>query len=371
MRVLYLSNAAQIGGANRALLTLAQGLRAQGVVPHVIVPSDGPMVSACADAGLICDIVPYRQPGWRQPIATWRAMRAWRAVFARVRPDLIHANDFHNARAVMIAAGRRVPVVCHIRFHQKEAYLRWVFRGLPKPVAFVHNSQATRAVVEPVLREACPVAEQVVIYNGVPLDRFVPAAIREKTGPARIGIVGNLIPIKGHEEFLLMARQLTDQAFDGEYWIVGEDIHGTGYRERLTARARARGIDARVRFLGHRSDVPDLLRQLDVLVCASHVEPFGINVIEGMACELPVVGTRVGGIPEIIEEGVTGSLVPPADAARLAEAVAALLRDPARRRQMGEAGRRRVQRLFSVETYTAEVLALYRRVLSRHGQPAS
>jgi glycosyltransferase involved in cell wall biosynthesis len=365
MRVLYLSNAAQIGGANRALLTLWAGLGAHGVSPAAACPADGPMVQACTAAGVPCDVLPYEQPSWREPVRTLRATRRWRSLLTRVRPDLIHANDFHNARSISLAAGvRRTPVVCHVRFHQNEAYLRWVFRGLPKPRAFIHNSHATRRLVEPALREACPRAAHVVIHNGVSLDRFRPPADSGRDGRRlRVGIVGNLIPIKGHLDFLEMARALTEDGLDLEYWIVGEDIHGTGHRHALEARVRELDLESRVVFLGHRSDIPDLLRQLDVLVCASHVEPFGINVIEGMACELPVVGTSVGGIPEIIEDGVTGWLVPPRDPARLAHAVRALIADPARRRTMGRLARERVRAHFSDEQHTAAVVNLYRTIL--------
>jgi glycosyltransferase involved in cell wall biosynthesis len=291
-------------------------------------------------------------------------MRRWLKLLARVEPDLIHANDFHNARSISLAAAyRRTPVVCHIRFHQHESYLRWVFRGLPKPAAFIHNSQATSDVVGRSLRATCRAAIQVVIHNGVATDRFVPASPpKPQIGPFRIGIVGNLIPIKGHLEFLQMARHLSDQEFDAQYWVVGEDIHGTGYRALLERRTRELQLDDRVTFFGHSSNVAELMQQLHVLVCASHVEPFGINVIEGMACELPIVGTRVGGIPEIIDDGVTGLLVSPKDAVELAKAVAALLRDPGRRRAMGQAGRQRVRTFFSMEKHTADVVRLYQRV---------
>ena len=119
-----------------------------------------------------------------------------------------------------------------------------------------------------------------------------------------------------------------------EFIFVEEDFNALRALVRRTAHEL--DLDNRVTFFGHRSDIPDLMRQLDVLVCASHVEPFGINVIEGMACELPVVGTRV------------------ARRARRATS-------PQRRRSMGRAGRERVKRLFSMERHVAEIVKLYRR----------
>jgi glycosyltransferase involved in cell wall biosynthesis len=364
MRVLYLTNAAHIGGGNRSLLSLWEGLKTHRIVPLPVCPADGPMVRTCLDAGYECQIVEYEQPSWRHPFGTLRGARQWETLLARVRPDLVHANDFHGARSIVLAAARqRTPVICHVQFHQEDPYLRWAFRGLPKPAAFICNSQATRDLVEPGLRAACPQSEIALVHNCVSIETFTPRADLLHASPRlRVGIVGNLIPIKGHHEFLTMARHLTDEALDVEYWIVGEDVQGTGHRRTLEALTHELGLGDRVRFFGHRSDVPDLMRQLDVLVCPSHVEPFGINLIEGMACAVAVVGTRVGGIPEVIEEGVTGLLVPPKAPQALAESVGWLLRNPDRRLIMGQAGRRRVLERFTVEKHTSEIVALYHRV---------
>jgi glycosyltransferase involved in cell wall biosynthesis len=373
MRVLFLTNAAHIGGGNRSLLSLWEGLKAHRIVPLMVCPTDGPMVGACRDAGYQCAVIEYGQPGWRHPLDTLRGARRWDALLTRVRPDLVHANDFYGARSVVLAAARqRTPVICHVQFHQDDAYLRWAFRALPKPAAFICNSQATRELVEPGIRAACPHSEIALVHNCVSIDTFMPLAgpFQESLRP-RVGIIGNLIPIKGHREFLTMARLLTDQGLDVEYWIAGGDIHGTGHRRALETLTHELGIGDRVRFFGHRSDVPDLMRQLDVLVCPSHVEPFGINLIEGMACAVAVVGTRVGGIPEVIEEGVTGLLVPPKAPQALAEAVGRLLRNPDLRRTMGQAGRQRVLARFTVQKHTAEVVEVYRRVAGHRSQLAT
>jgi glycosyltransferase involved in cell wall biosynthesis len=332
-----------------------------------VCSADGPMVHACRDAGYNCEVTEYGQPSWRRPLQALRGARHWQSLLSRVRPDLVHANDFHGARSIALAAARlRTPVICHVQFHQDDAYLRWAFRALPKPAAFICNSQATRDLVEPGLRAACPNSEIALVHNCVAVEKFTPLAnpLQEPHRP-RVGIVGNLIPLKGHQEFLAMARQLTDEAVDVEYWIVGGDVHGTGYRLTLEARTHELRLSDRVRFFGHRSDVPDLMRQLDVLVCPSHVEPFGINLIEGMACAVAVVGTRVGGIPEVIDEGITGLLVPPKAPHDLAAAVGSLLRNPDRRRAMGQAGRRRVLERFTVEKHTSAIVALYHRTANK------
>jgi glycosyltransferase involved in cell wall biosynthesis len=179
-----------------------------------------------------------------------------------------------------------------------------------------------------------------------------------------VGIVGNLIPIKGHEDFLHMAALLTQRAIEAEYWIIGADVHQTGWRVHLQETSARLGLQEHVRFLGFRSNVADLLNDLDVLIVASHVEPFGIVAAEGMACELPVVGTDVGGIPEVIVNGVTGFLVPPRSPTGLAEKVQLLLDDAELRRSMGVKGRERAESLFSSEKHAKSIVELYADVLA-------
>lgn len=365
MRVLYITNAAQIGGANRSLQTLWEGLHNYEIEPYAVCPEDGPMVSLCREARVPVTILPYLQPSWRHPYQTFQGYQQWRHVCSQVRPTLIHANDFSNARSVILAAkSLHLPVVCHIRFHAAPEYLRWVFRGLPKPSAFIHNSEATRQLCGPILSEVCPRAQQSVIHNCVSLGRFTPPDTEVPVSrPLRVGIVANLIPLKGHMDFLEMACLLSKREIKAEYWIIGEDIHQSGYRQQLEQRQRELGLKDVVKFLGHRLDIPDLLQQMDVLVCASHVEPFGICSIEGMACALPVVGTRVGGIPEVIDDGVTGYLVAPHTPHELAEKVEGLLMDPSLRKRMGQAGRMRVEHLFSYQAHTSKIVNLYYKVL--------
>jgi glycosyltransferase involved in cell wall biosynthesis len=144
---------------------------------------------------------------------------------------------------------------------------------------------------------------------------------------------------------------------------VGDDIHRTGYRIELERQSSEFGLDRQVKFLGHRSDVPELLQQLDMVVCSSHQEPFGICLIEAMATGLPVVGTSVGGIPEVIADGVCGYIVPPRSSADLASAVKRLVLDAALRDSMGRAGRERVLSLFSPAMQAQKVTAIYESLL--------
>jgi glycosyltransferase involved in cell wall biosynthesis len=137
-----------------------------------------------------------------------------------------------------------------------------------------------------------------------------------------------------------------------------------GYADRLMRRAVDLGLGGRVHFLGNRDDVPEILAALDVLVhVPSAPEPFGRVVAEAMAVGKPVIAARAGGLPEIVEDEVTGLLVPPGDVAATAAALTRLLRDPALRARLGAAGRRQAEQRFDPGMHAERVMAAYREVL--------
>jgi len=117
MRVLYLPNSPEIGGANRYLLTLWAHVQQYGIEPFAACPGPGPMADACRDSGIPFAIVEPAQPEWDRPLESWRGYRRWRSLVGEVRPDVVHANDFWNARSIGPALTlSTVPLVCHVHF---------------------------------------------------------------------------------------------------------------------------------------------------------------------------------------------------------------------------------------------------------------
>jgi glycosyltransferase involved in cell wall biosynthesis len=171
--------------------------------------------------------------------------------------------------------------------------------------------------------------------------------------------VGRLAPQKDHPTLLAAMQDLPD---DVVLLVVGGDPFGRG-RERLVAQAEELEIDHRTYFLGIRDDVPDLLAASDLFVLPSLWEGLGLVFLEAMAVGLPVVATRISAVPEVVEDGKTGWLVPAGDPASLVAAVTAALADPAERRRRGEAGRVRLEKRFGLERMLVETLAVYDEVL--------
>jgi glycosyltransferase involved in cell wall biosynthesis len=173
-----------------------------------------------------------------------------------------------------------------------------------------------------------------------------------------VGVVGRLEAQKGHT-YLLDAWPDVRRDFPGARLLVVGD---GALRAELEARALGPGLHGSVTFTGFRADVPRVLAALDVLVLPSLYEGMPLTVIEASAMGLPVVATAVDGTPEVVRDGETGRLVPPARPAALADALRALLADPARARAMGRAGRAHVLARFDLDTQVEATARVYRRV---------
>jgi glycosyltransferase involved in cell wall biosynthesis len=221
-------------------------------------------------------------------------------------------------------------------------------------------------VRDALLQSGVPAARIEVIPSGIdlaPFDApFDRAAARSALGLAPDDVlaiqVAALAPHKSQTTLLRAAALLRGRAPRLRVWIAGEGA----LRAALVAEHKALELDDRVRFLGFRDDVVTLLRASDVFVLSSYLEGMGTSILDAMAAGLPVVATRVGGIPEVVTDGETGLLVPPRDPAALAEALARLADDAALRASWGARGRQ-AARAFGADRTAALTRALYRRLL--------
>jgi len=353
---------AKLGGGGKSLLSLLADLPAQGWDAHVVVPGEGQFTDALVDMGIPHTVFPFRHLDWREPWTAVKTTLAWRRIMKTVAPALIHANGFELSRSFALAAGSLgIPYITHVRFPVQPEGARWTLRGLPKPAAFIFNSQAMMDRLWPFIAPVSPGSLAHVVHNAVDLENFSPAPWPE-VSPLRVGIVANFAPFKRHEDFLRMAGEMLRTRQDLEFWVVGDDTEGTGRRAVLEGLAAELGIAGQVRFLGHRADIPDILRQLNLLAVPSQFEPFGRVVIEAMACGRPVVGSRDGGIPEIIDHGETGYLEAVGDYAAFARAALGLLEDRALWETMSRRGREAVVARFSLAAHAARITEIYRNV---------
>lgn len=355
---------AKLGGGGKSLLSLLAHLPEFGWNAHVVVPGEGQFTDALADMGIAHTIYPFTPIEAHNPLGSWRTLRSWRRLIGSVRPQLIHANGFEISRSFSLAArSLGVPYITHVRFPVEPEGARWVLRGLPKPAAFIFNSGAMRDRLWPFLSNIAPDSRPLVVHNAVDLKEFTPAPW-PAAPPNRIGIIANFAKFKRHEDFLGMAAEMLKERQDLAFWVVGDDTEGSGRRAVLEKMADDLGITHAVEFLGHRLDIPDLIRKLHVLVVPSDFEPFGRVVIEAMACGRPVVGSRSGGIPEIIEEGVTGRLAEVGDLKGFARAALELIDDRTRWEAMSVAAQQAATQHFSATAHVRNIVAIYEQLTS-------
>jgi len=358
-------NLAKLGGGGKSLLTLLSDLPSLGWNTHVVVPGEGQFTDELLKMGIAHTIYPFRPIEWRRPLDSLRTTLAWRELFQRVKPALIHANGFDLSRSFALAAGSLgIPYITHVRFPVESGGARWVLRGLPKPAAFIFNSHAMMDALWPFLSRLAPNSHPYVVHNAVDLTSFTPTPWPEAP-PYRIGIIANFAVFKRHEDFLRMAAEMIKTRQDLEFWIVGDDTEGTGRRILLEQLAGELGITNYTRFLGHRSDIPDIMRQLHLLVVPSQFEPFGRVVIEAMACGRPVIGSRDGGIPEIIDHGKTGCLVEVGDYTGFAHIALDLLKYKEEWETLSRNSLEAAQTRFSAQTHTKHILDIYNEILTR------
>jgi len=291
----------------------------------------------------------------------------------QVRPHIVHT---HTAKAGLLGrlAGRfaGVPVIVHT-FHGH--ILDGYFSPLKTRVVLAAERVLARftdrivSVSDAVRREL--LAKRIgrpeshtVVPLGLDLEPFLGAdgyrgILRGELGLGAgdliVGIVARLVPIKRHDVFLEAARRVAEKVANCHFLVVGNGER----RSELEDRVRQLGLGQRVRFLGWRADLPIIYGDLDVVVLSSRNEGLPVSLIEAMAAARPVVATRVGGVPDLVEDRVTGLLVPPGEPEALAEAIVALLGDSDRRRVMGEAGRKRVHPAFSAERLVQDMDRLY------------
>lgn len=218
----------------------------------------------------------------------------------------------------------------------------------------IGNSQA---VLNELRAEGIPDRKLMLIHNGIDLTTFVGEMLDRKTARERLAIpadalvfscVGNLYERKGHADLLKALHYLKDQLpVNWQLLAAGRDIDGR--LATLQQMADALGLSSHVRLLGERLDVPALLSAADIHVSASWYESFPNNILEAMCAGLPTVATRVGGVPELVIDGETGTLVPTHNPRALSEALLALALHRERREAMGRAGRARAQVEFPLE----------------------
>lgn len=367
LRIMHVVPSLQVGGLENGVVNLVNRMDPERFRHDVVcIGSEGPMASRIEQAGVSVHAIGKGQ-GSDYGLALKLAQ-----VMRQCRPDVVHTRNWGAVDGILAARMAGVPIVIHGE-HGREAadpegrnrrrnvarrlLGRWVDRFV------VVSGDLARWLAE---ETGVPAGKVVRIMNGVDTERFRPfadkSAARAALGLPRdsfvIGSVGRLDPVK---DYGTLIRAFAAVRGGGSVLLIAGSGPCRDDLERLAARL---GADASVIFPGERDDVPAVLGAMDVFVLPSIAEGMSNTILEAMASGLPVVATRVGGNPELVEDGITGTLFEPGDMEDLARLLNLYERNPALRRQHGEAGCEKAEASFSLSRMVRAYEALYDGALS-------
>lgn len=371
-----------IGGPAQHVIHLTAGLARDRFESVLLSGREGPFEGDMRDLAARAGVQPIAVPGLGRrlsPIDDLRSLVFLTRFFRRFRPHIVHTHTAKAGTVGRLAARLSgVPILVHTYHgHVFHGYFSTpmvrLFLAIERGLA--RSTSRLLVVSEAVQRElerygVGRPGQITVLPLGLDLDRFLRSEGRRgelrrelglDDGRPLIGIVARLVPIKRHEDFIAASALVLARHPEALCLVIGDGER----RTELEALTRRHGLAERVRFLGWRSDLDRIYVDLDVVVLTSANEGSPVSLIEAMAAARPVVATAVGGVPDLVEHGVTGWVTPAGDPSSLADAIATLLADPERRRAMGKAGRKRVADGYGVDRLVSDVERLYTDLIAR------
>lgn len=357
MKILQMVSSSRTSGAEKHLVILSQGLRERGHDVMAVCPPGGWLGDQLREAGI---------PSVETPMHGMNAPGAALSISKMVKEHKVDVIHTHLTRATYVGtvagAVSRVPVISSVHVLTREV----AYRFLPSRNHWL--VAVSEHVRQALIKRGTPPARVETVYNGTDIGtRWFQSgelSVRAELGlPADaelVGLFGRVDSFKGHHVLVRAVRDIVDQCPQAYFVFVGHAE--PGIQQALWEIASSDGVDDRLRFTGVRDDIPRLLEAMDVATLPSEVEACSMAIIEAMAMGKPVVATRAGGNPELIQDQATGLLVERTPEA-LSRAISSLLRDPSRRQQYGHAARERADSMFSAHAMAQNMEGFYKRVL--------
>ncbi len=360
MRILHVETGRHLYGGARQVGYIVAGLQARGIDNLLAAPADSAILTALAQQ---CTATVPLQTRRGSGYSLYRELVE---AIDRHHPDLLHihsrrlAVDFWGGLA---ARKKNLPAVLSRRVDNPEstAVVRLKYRLFDHVIAI---SDGIRNVL---LSEGLRDEKVTTVRSAIDIDEFTTHCRRSDfeqafnlpAGSLVIAVIAQLIPRKGHRHLLHILPQLVEK-----YPKIRVLLFGRGPEaEALEAEVERLGLSSIVRFAGFRDDLPRWLPCIDLVVHPADMEGLGISLIQAAASGVPIVASRVGGIPEIVRDGINGRLIEPGDTTELTNALSELIDDASLRKEMGAAGRKITETEFSIEQMIDGNLAIYRRLL--------
>jgi glycosyltransferase involved in cell wall biosynthesis len=362
VKVLHVETGRHLYGGARQVVYLLEGLKRRGVDSVLVCARDGVIEQAAAPWVSRCYALPMG--GDLDLRLVWRL----RQIIASERPDIVHLHSRRGADLLGGLAARFCGVKCVLsrRVDNREPrwWVAWKYRLYHRVITI------SQGIHDVLVGEGVPPAKLACVRSAVSPEAFAQTCDRawfHKAFPLSqdvltLAVIAQLIPRKGHR-YLLQALPELLKAFPTLRLL----LFGQGAEEsRLRAQVDTLGLTDRVTFAGFRTDLPQILPCLDLVVHPALMEGLGISLLQAAAAGVPIVAVAAGGMPEVVRDGVNGLLVPPADSPALAAAINRLLADPGLRRRFGAAGKELVREKFSVAGMVEGNLQVYWQLLDNN-----
>jgi glycosyltransferase involved in cell wall biosynthesis len=359
MRILHVEGGRHLYGGSYQVLQLLRGLAERGHENLLVCPRGCDLAKAAAPFASVYGIHMHGDLDAMMAIRLRRIIRA-------SQPDLVHLHSRIGADIMGGIAARLAgaPVVHTRRVDNPEP--RWLvaikYRLYDRVIAISEG-------IQHVLRsEGLPATQLQVVRSAVDWQRYAQPCAREAIA-ARLGlpadtlwiaVIAQLIPRKGHSDLLAALPPLIQRYANLRVIFLGKGPLADSLKEQI----QRTGMAGRVQLLGFRDDLAELMPCLDLVVHPAMMEGLGVSLLQAASAGVPIVASRVGGIPEAVRDNENGILVPPGDVPALTEAIDALLADPGRRRKLGAGGQALMAREFSIDAMVEGNLAVYRELLS-------
>lgn len=361
IRILFLHGISEIGGSETDLLNILGSLDRTRFFPVAVCGKQGPLVEKLNKLQVDTHLVSL--PPWRKLLYFWKIPISIYHLIVLIRSyriDIVHVNDYWWGPVALLAARLcKARCVVHVRQQIESKRVRQYRLKFFDQVIAV--SESIRNVG---INSGIDYNRIQLIYSGIDCSRTsqsLGSGFREKyqskAGQPIIGTIANLFPRKGLEHLLEAINLVKKTETDVHCIIVGEG--DPVYRKKLHRLIEEKNLDGNVSMVGFQNDVYPFLQLFDIFVLPSILEGFGIVLLEAMAMSKPIVASSVGGTPESVDEGITGLLVSPENPRELSLALHDLIRDPEKRKRMGIAGRKRVEKHFNLSQTIEKLEKVY------------
>lgn len=379
IRIFYLEAGSGFGGSANALANLINNLDRDRFVPSVVVKNYGSQIGKIRNAEIL-KLTDYKEPEKLSNFGffVYFIMKLFQEatkiyfIIKKSKISLVHVNTniISGIPAIIASKVSGIPCVCHIRQTRQLIKRERIFAKLVDKFIVLNKT------VFEMLKKEIPESKISIIYDGLDLETFQNTEIGifkkefNLDGASVVGMIGRIVEGKGHREFILVAKEVLIKKNNTVFLIVG-DSKGSNdtYYNCVKDLVKTESLEKNVIFTGWRNDIKNVISDFDILIqCSTFPEGLPNVIIEAMASEKPVVATNIAGSSDIILNGETGFLVPPADIKAMAEKIIYLLDNPSLANIMGHKGRKRVEELFDIRKTVRSLENVYESLLSQNGK---